>query len=293
LATEPRYKSIDGDDLYRRLALGEAMVLLDVRTEAEFAARHIPGSVLIPLQQLETRVQEVPVNGKPVAVICEHGIRSHAACRYLAEYGVPSLYNLAGGLDHWPGPVRAGTPSNGAGHDHAIAPAPFLVEHFDLLPSGVALDLAMGEGRNAIYLASRGFDVDGVDVDPAAVARARASARKLGTPIRAVIGNVEDGTYILPMEAYDVIVVFRYLHRPLFRDILEGLKPGGVVVYQTFNVDQGQFGRPTNPAHLLRHGELKEVFSDWTILDWREGIEGGAAGHPPCALSGIVARKPA
>lgn len=292
MAAERRYESIDGDDLFRRLAMGESMVLLDVRTEAEFAARHIPGSLLIPLHQLEGRVCDIPCNGKPVAVICEHGIRSHAACRYLAEHGLHSLYNLAGGLDHWPGPVRSGSPQNGAGHDHPIAPSPFLVQHFDLLPPGLALDLAMGEGRNAIYLAARGFDVDGVDVDAGAVARARASARKLGAPIRAVVGNVEDGTYILPMDTYDVIVVFRYLHRPLFRDIREGLKPGGVVVYQTFTVDQAQFGRPTNPAHLLRPGELKEVFGDWTILASHEGIEGGSAGHPPCALAGIVARKP-
>ena len=292
LATEQRYGSIDGDELFRRLALGESMVLLDVRTEAEFAARHIAGSLLIPLHQLEGRLREIPVNGKPVAVICEHGIRSHAACRFLAEHGLQTLYNLSGGLDRWPGPLRSGSARKGAGYDHPIAPSPFLVEPFGLLPAGLALDLAMGEGRNAIYLAGRGFDVDGVDVDPAAVTRARASARKLGAPIRAVIGNVEDGTYILPLDTYDVIVVFRYLHRPIFRDIREGLKPGGVVVYQTFTIDQAQFGRPTNPAHLLRPGELKEVFRDWEILACREGIEGGSAGQPPCAMSGIVARKP-
>jgi len=292
LASERRYESIEGEDLFRRLAMGQPVLLLDVRTEAEFAAHHIPGSVLIPLHQLEGRVAEVPKNGVPIAVICEHGVRSLAACKYLAEHGHATLYNLAGGLDRWPGPVKAGPPTNGNGPEHPIAPSPFLVEHFDHLPLGVALDLAMGGGRNAIYLACRGFDVDGVDVDPNAVARARATARKLNAPIRAVVGNVEDGTYILPMEAYDVIVVFRFLHRPLFQDIRDGLKPGGVVVYQTFTVDQAQLGRPTNPAHLLRPGELREVFSDWETLAYHEGIEAGLAG-PPTALAGIVARKPA
>jgi SAM-dependent methyltransferase len=167
------------------------------------------------------------------------------------------------------------------------------VEHFHHLPKGLALDLAMGEGRNAIYLASRGFDVDGVDVDAAAVARARASSRKLSAPIRAVVGNVEDGTYIIPIETYDVIVVFHFLHRPLFRDLREGLKAGGVVVYQTFTVDQAQLGPPRNPAHLLRPGELRATFADWDILAEREGIEGGTAGRPLRALAGIVARKPA
>src|SRR6185436_5872269 len=156
--------------------------------------------------------------------------------------------------------------AEGATIDHPIAPSCFLVEHFDLLSKGLALDLAMGEGRNAIYLASRGYDVDGVDVDPNAVARARASARRLGTPIRAVVGNVEDGTYILPIETYDLIVVFRYLHRPLFQDIRGGLKPGGTVVYQPFTTEQSRFGRPNQPAYLLQPGELRTVFSDWEIL---------------------------
>ena len=291
MGQEQRYRTIDGEELYRMLAMGRPVLLLDVRTESEFAARHIPGSLLIPLPELEARIRQVPINGVPVAVVCEHGIRGDAACRFLAEHGVGSLYNLAGGLDTWPGPVATGLPE-GANHDHAIAPSPFLVESFDLLPRGLALDLAMGEGRNAIYLASRGYDVDGVDVNAEAVARARAATRRLGTPIRAVVGNVEDGTYILPMETYDLIVVFHYLHRPLFNDIRDGLKPGGAVVYQTFTTEQRGGGRPTNPAHLLRPGELKEVFADWEILRYQEGIEHATPGSPPRALAGIVARKP-
>jgi rhodanese-related sulfurtransferase len=291
LSQERRYETIGGDELYRMLAMGRPVVVLDVRTESEFAAGHIPGSLLIPLHELEQRVVDLPINGAPIAVVCEHGIRSHAACRFLAEHGVRSLFNLGGGLDGWPGPVSAGLP-DGPSHDHPIAPSRFLVENFDLLPKGLALDLAMGEGRHAIYLASRGYDVDGVDVDAGAVARARASARRLGAPIRAILGNVEDGTYILPIEAYDVIVVFRYLHRPLFHDIRDGLKPDGVVVYQTFTTDQPRFGRPHDPAHLLRPGELREVFEDWEILTYREGVERDGPGGAPQALAGIVARKP-
>ena len=292
MGQERRYETIQGDDLYRMLAMGKPVVLLDVRTESEFARGHIPGSLLIPLQQLESRIREVPINGVSIAVICEHGIRSHSACRFLAEHGVRSLFNLAGGLDDWPGPVKTGVPE-GTCHVHAIAPSPFLVENFDLLPKGLVLDLAMGEGRNAIYLASRGYDVDGVDVNPEAVARARTSARRLGAPIRAVVGNVEDGTYIIPIETYDLVVVFHYLHRPLFRDIREGLKPGGAVVYQTFTTEQARFGRPFNPSHLLRPGELQQVFGDWEILRHQEGIEGGTPAAPLRAVAGIVARKPA
>jgi rhodanese-related sulfurtransferase len=291
LGQQRRYESIAGEDLYRMLAMGRPVVLLDVRTESEYATRHVPGSLLIPLHQLESRLSELPINGTPIAVLCEHGIRSHSACRLLAEHGVKTLYDVAGGLDAWPGPV-ASRLAEGANHDHPIAPSRFLVDNFDLLTKGLALDLAMGEGRNAIYLASRGYDVDGVDVDAGAVARARASARRLGAPIRAVVGNVEDGTYIVPIETYDLIVVFHFLHRPLFHDIRDGLKPGGCVVYQTFTTEQAQFGRPKDPAHLLQPGELQGVFADWEILRFREAIEPGIAGAPPKALAGIVARKP-
>lgn len=291
MAQERRYESIEGDDLYRMLATGSPVILLDVRTESEFAKGHIPGSLLIPLHELESRIREVPINGVSIAVICEHGIRSHSACRFLAEHGVRSLFNLAGGLDGWPGPVSTGLPE-GTSLDQSIAPSPFLVENFELLPRGLALDLAMGEGRNAIYLASRGYDVDGVDVNPEAVARARTHARRLGAPFRAVVGNVEDGTYIIPIETYDLVVVFHYLHRPLFRDIREGLKPGGAVVYQTYASEHARFGHPMNPSHLLRPGELREVFADWEILRYEEGTEAGTPVQPARAVAGIVARKP-
>ena len=292
MTTEHDVQHIEGEELYRKLAMGEPVVVLDVRTETEFAAGHIPGSILIPLHQLEGRMGEVPNGGSPVAVVCEHGIRSASACRFLTEHGMSLLYNLTGGMQAWPGPTENGTDANWDPH-RAVAPARFLVENFEALPKGLALDLAMGEGRNAIYLATRGFDVDGVDVNPDAVARARAKARRLGAPIRAVVGNVEDGTYILPLDTYDVITVFNFLHRPLFNDIREGLKPGGMVVYQTFTTAQLELeSGPKSAEHLLAPRELAKVFSDWEILRYREYVENEGPGNPSRALAGIIARKP-
>jgi tellurite methyltransferase len=286
-----RFKPIEADALYQRLAMGEPFCVLDVRTEGEYAAAHIPGSILMPLHELPSRAGEIPNGGTPIAVVAEHGQRSVSACSFLAERGYHHLFNLDGGLERWPGPLAAGL--NGEHHPHQlIAPTPWLVENFHHLPKGLALDVAMGNGRNAIFLATRGFDVDGVDVDPEVVAQARQTARRFHAPIRAIIGNVEDGTYILPIESYDVIVVFNFLHRPLFRDIKDGLKPGGVVVYQTYLEDQIRFGRPTNPAHLLKRGELAEVFASFDVLRHHERVDSAVPGGPPCALAGIVARKP-
>jgi hypothetical protein len=107
-----------------------------------------------------------------------------------------------------------------------------------------------------------------------------------------MVGNVEDGTHIIPLEAYELIVVFNFLHRPLFKDIREGLVPGGVVVYQTYTVDQARLGRPRNPDHLLEHGELKQAFTDWEILKYRELTGPARRGGPDRAIAGIVARRP-
>jgi rhodanese-related sulfurtransferase len=272
--------------------MGEPFCLLDVRTESEFAKAHIPGSILLPLHELPARVAEVVNGGTPIAIVAEHGRRSSSACSFLAEHGFHHLFNLDGGINQWPGPLVAGI--NGQYHpEQLIAPTPWLVDNFHSLPRGLALDIAMGNGRNAVYLATRGFDVDGVDVDPDVVAQARATARRFHAPIRAVLGNVEDGTYIIPMEAYDAIVVFNFLHRPLFRDIKDGLKPGGVVVFQTYLEEQRKFGAPKSPAHLLQAGELAQVFSDFEILRLNERVDSAVPGGPPCALAGVVARKPA
>jgi rhodanese-related sulfurtransferase len=290
VSSAERFESIEGEELYRRLALGKPMLVLDVRTPTEFEERYIPGSVLIPLHELESRVREVPNSGMPIAVVCEHGLRSVSACRLLAEHGMGPLFNLEGGLSAWPGPF-AGRVLNGQPR-HGIAPSSFLVESFDLLPRGLALDLTMGHGRNAIYLATRGYDVDGVDKNPRAVERARAAARRLGAPIRAIVGDVEDGSYIVPIETYDLIVSFNYLHRPLFKDIREGVVPGGGVIYQTYTVDQTRFGHPEDRERLLEPGELKQAFEDWEVLRYREVIGASRENGEPRAVAGIIARKP-
>ncbi len=72
--------------------------------------------------------------------------------------------------------------------------------------------------------------------------------------------------YTIARETYNAIICFNYLQRSLFTGIINGLKPGGIVVYETFTVDQARFGRPTNPNFLLRHGELREAFREGLSL---------------------------
>lgn len=171
-------------------------------------------------------------------------------------------------------------------HETDFRPAQFLVDHVELLPRGRALDVAMGSGQNAVYLAKMGFQVEGVDIASESVSSALELARKAGVTIKAEIADLE-GSYSIEKNAYDVIICFHYLQRLLIPQIKEGLRRGGIVVYETFIVDQATlFGKPRNPDYLLKHNELLDIFHDFRCLRYREGIIEGRK-----AIASIVAEK--
>ena len=170
-------------------------------------------------------------------------------------------------------------------HEDSLEPAQFLVENIELLPKGKALDVATGTGRNAIYLARSGFEVTGVDISPEAVNNALAAAQQAGADIRAQVADLE-GDYRIEKDAYDVIICFNYLQRSLISQIKEGLRRGGMVVYETFLADQAQFDKPKNPVYLLQHNELLCMFRDFRCLSYREGIMDKRK-----AIASIVAAK--
>jgi SAM-dependent methyltransferase len=166
-------------------------------------------------------------------------------------------------------------------------PAEFLVANRTLLGKGKALDIAMGAGRNAVYLAKEGFDVLGIEIAPDAVEKAIALAAAENVKVSTIVADLEGGYHLEP-SAYDLIICFYYLHRPLIAEIKKALKPGGVVVYETYLCDQAQWGKPANPDHLLKHDELLNMFCDWRITKYREGII-----EPRKAIASIIACKPA
>ena len=145
--------------------------------------------------------------------------------------------------------------------------------------------MAMGNGRNAIYLARMGFKVEGVDLSSEAVNNAIGAARKVGVTIKARVTDLE-GSYYIEKDAYDVIICFNYLQRSLIPQIKDGLRRGGIVVYETFIVDQAQFGKPKNPDYLLKHNELLNMFHDFRCLRYREGI---IKSHQ--AIASLIAEK--
>ncbi len=89
---------------------------------------------------------------------------------------------------------------------------------------------------------------------------------------RFIQADLEDGApWPLPGERFDGVVVTNYLYRPLLPTILDALKPGGVLIYETFMVGNERFGKPSNPAFLLRPGELLEAFAGLAVMGFEEG----------------------
>jgi len=171
---------------------------------------------------------------------------------------------------------------------YSLEPASFLVENVFLLPKGRVLDVAMGDGRNSIYLARMGFDVRGVDISAEAVDRAREAAARLGVAIKADIADLE-GEYGIGVGAYDAIICFNYLQRSLVPKMKSGLRVGGVLIYETFLIDQAMWAQPKNPCFLLQHNELLRLFGDFRCLRYREGIFESDQNRR--AIAGIVAVK--
>lgn len=166
-------------------------------------------------------------------------------------------------------------------------PAQFLAESLPLLPKmGTALDIAMGEGRNAVFLARQGLEVEGVDISDVAIRKAKLLAREHNVTIQTVSADLNE--YQIKPNSYDVILNFYYLQRNLLPQIRRGLKKGGVVVFENHTVDQlkNPGGQGLRRDYLLEKGELKRAFEGFKILAHREVNDGKEA------VESLVAQKP-
>jgi len=160
----------------------------------------------------------------------------------------------------------------------------FLKDHVDLLPKGHVLDLAMGEGRNGVFLAVNGFQVTGVDISQEGLKKAEALAAKQSATITTVVADLE--TYDIPLNTFDVIICTYYLQRNLFPKIAAGLKPGGMALIETYTMDHLQYRPRFNKAYLLEPNELLTMLPGLRVLRYQEVDTGQAA------FASILAQKP-
>jgi rhodanese-related sulfurtransferase len=272
------HQDVSPEEVDGLLARGAAV--LDVRTPREHEELgHIPGALLLPVE-LVAAAPAVLADDRPVVVVCEHGVRSRRAAALLAEAGVEA-FHMTGGMSRWGGPREHG-PSRVAG------PSPWLLSNALVAPRGArTLDLACGRGRHALFLASAGYPVRAVDREPGQVGWLNALARRLQLPLDAAVVDLEVGDVDLGEEEWELVLVFNYLHRPLFPSIVRALKPGGVLLCETFTVGPASGGRPSRPEHLLLPGELPRLVAPLEVVRQREGE------FDDRAIASVVARKPA
>ena len=168
-------------------------------------------------------------------------------------------------------------------------PSPFLKKYIHRLPKGKALDVAAGEGRNAIFLAQHGFDVDAIDISEKGLNKARRFARDRGVRIRTLVANLDE--YKFEKEKYDLIANFYFLKRSLVPKLKKALKKGGKIIFETYTLEHRTLNTsgPKQTKYFLRPNELLRLFKDFHILFYREGIfkEGGRRK----AIASLIAEK--
>ena len=167
------------------------------------------------------------------------------------------------------------------------SPAKFLAENFGYLKrASFVLDMGMGEGRNAVFLASKGHKVTGVDISSVAIKKAHHLSRELGVKIKGVVASLEK--YKIPEATYDAIICFYYVDRKLIEKIQKWLKPGGILFYEAYTIrEKNKKSQRSDPAsYYLKEQELLTMFEGFRILKYEEPL------HEKKFRASIVLMKP-
>jgi tellurite methyltransferase len=180
-------------------------------------------------------------------------------------------------IDNWDQRYRTG-------QQIVETPAPLVVQFTNGLAPGDVLDLACGPGRNALYLAERGWHATAVDGSQVAVGMLRAN----NPSIDARVADLEAGQFAFPPDAFDLVLSCYYLQRSLIPLMKAALRPGGllILIVNLAGADQPQ-GTPTRAFP----GELASFFEGWPILHYHEG-DPDESGHRH-AVAEFVTQKPA
>ncbi len=153
-------------------------------------------------------------------------------------------------------------------------PISLVKTHWNRLRKGKALDLAMGEGQNAVFLAKHGFEVVGMDISDVAVEKAKKLAYDEGVKLEAKAADVD--MYVFPIMGFDTILVsyFKPLSR-YYNEILRALAQGGTVLFENYTTDQ-LLRTPIKEfenSDYYYPNELIKNLKDYQILYYNEGVE--------------------
>lgn len=215
-------------------------------------------AVNIPLSELPDRMHELPAPAEPL----------HLPDLAIGREAADFLVTRGRKTDLVPFELRASERSR------LWRPNPFLESIAPSLSPGHALDVGCGSGRDAVYLASLGWQVTALDILPDALDRGRDLAHRYLDDPSFVEWVPMDIRRSIPSGPFDLVAMFAFLHRPLLSSLLEILAPGGSLVLETFTTEhRARHGRPASPALAIDPAELHSLAAGLTVVqadaDWR------------------------
>lgn len=165
-------------------------------------------------------------------------------------------------------------------------PSPWMVRHAVYVkPRTELLDVACGKGRHARFFAARNVNVTAVDRDASAL-----QPLKTVQNVRTEQRDLENDPWPYAEHSFDVVLVCNYLWRPTARELLATVKPGGLLLYETFMTGNERYGKPSRPEFLLRPNELAQwVYGDFRVIAFDQMPERGPDGKPTAMKQRIAA----
>lgn len=166
------------------------------------------------------------------------------------------------------------------------APAKFLARNYPFLPTGAkVLDISMGEGRNAVFLARKGYKVIGIDTNSVAVRKARRLAREFGVQIETSVNPVDK--FSVPKGSLDAIISFYYVDKKIIKKMKSWLKPGGIIIFEAYTQKQLELNLSVKYDHysFVKEEQLLKYFGDMKILKFEEPL------HTTEFTSSIIVQK--
>ena len=245
--------------------------IIDLRPWECFKQKHLIQSASFPVEFLESRMHELPVRTIPLSLVGEHHQIEQAEKFLFAKGYQIAVKQLIDSHslddDYFPEQIEIGEHSTRLWQPSEVA-ARFCREFQSQCKNKRGLDLACGAGRDSLYFASENWQMTAVDSSVSALEKLKESAFRSSQSVECIELDLEKGfeSLLTRNRQYDLVIVVRYLHRPILGQIKHLISDYGFIVYQTFMRGSELFGSPKNPRYLLEENELASVFCDFKVM---------------------------